>query len=70
MAPLIFIAHLPLIRMTRTEDFSIGGGVLTKLPWAQFDSMTPLLRGPAAFLSSFVKGYLRNCEHDVKLRAE
>ncbi len=32
MAQIIFIAHMPLIRMERADDFSIGGGVLTKLP--------------------------------------
>ncbi|HUR33850.1 MAG TPA: hypothetical protein VM032_08640 [Vicinamibacterales bacterium] len=40
MANIIFIAHLPLIRMTRTDDLSIGGGVLTRLPWAQFDALS------------------------------
>jgi hypothetical protein len=39
MAHLIFIAHLPLIRMTRQEDFELGPGVLTKLPWEQFDGL-------------------------------
>lgn len=38
--PLIFITHLPLIRMTRRKDFNIGGGFMTKLPWSQFDALT------------------------------
>jgi hypothetical protein len=37
---------------------------------SQFDTMNPLLRGPAAFLSSFIKGYLRRCEKEVKLRMD
>ncbi len=36
----------------------------------ELDAMNPSLRGPAAFLSSFVKGYLLRCEGHVKLRAE
>ena len=39
MAQVIFIAHLPLIRMTRQEDFHLGTGLLTKLPWEQFDGI-------------------------------
>lgn len=35
---------------------------------SQFDSMNPLLRGPAAFLSSFTKGFVAHCEQDTKLR--
>ena len=40
MAVLIFIAHLPLLRMERQDDFAIGGGVLTRMPWPQFDALT------------------------------
>lgn len=34
------------------------------------DAINPSLRGPAAFLSSFAKGYLRRCEGDVRLRSD
>ncbi len=40
MADVIFISHIPLIRMERQDDFPIGSGVLTKLPWEQYDSLT------------------------------
>lgn len=40
MAVLVFIAHLPLLRMERQDDFAIGNGVLTKIPWTQFDALT------------------------------
>ena len=40
MAHLIFITHMPLIRMQRDDDFPIAGGFLTKLPWQQFDGLT------------------------------
>jgi hypothetical protein len=36
----------------------------------EIDSMNPSLRGPAAFLSSFVRGYLMRCEGRVKLRSD
>lgn len=39
MAQIIFISHIPLIRMERRDDFPIGSGVLTKLPWEQFDDL-------------------------------
>jgi hypothetical protein len=35
---------------------------------AQLDDLNPSLRGPAAFLGSFVKGYLTRCEGQAKLR--
>ena len=35
----------------------------------ELDAMNPSLRGPAAFLSSFVKGYLLRCEGRVRLRS-
>ena len=34
------------------------------------DTMNPSLRGTAALLSSFAKGYLRRCEGQVRLRNE
>ena len=37
---------------------------------AELDAMNPILRGPAAFLSSFSKGYLRRCEGSVRLRSD
>jgi hypothetical protein len=37
---------------------------------AELDAMNPSLRGPAAFLSSFVKGYLLRCEGRVRLRSD
>jgi hypothetical protein len=36
----------------------------------ELDAMNPSLRGPAAFLSSFVKGYLMRCEGRVRLRSD
>ncbi len=36
----------------------------------ELDAMNPSLRGPAAFLSSFVKGYLRHCEPTLTLRRD
>jgi len=39
VAQIVLIAHLPLLRMVRQEDFPIGGGVLTRLPWEQFDGL-------------------------------
>lgn len=35
---------------------------------SQFESMNPLLRGPAAFLSTFTKGFVAHCEPSTKLR--
>ncbi|MBX3189438.1 MAG: LTA synthase family protein [Labilithrix sp.] len=35
---------------------------------SEFDTMNATLRGPAAFLSSFVKGYLLRCEGEAHLR--
>src|SRR5258706_2864286 len=40
MPHVVFIVHLPLIRMTRQDDFPIDHGVLTKLPWDQFDHLS------------------------------
>lgn len=40
MADIVFIAHMPLLRMVGGEDFPIGGGVLTRVPWDQFDSLS------------------------------
>jgi hypothetical protein len=34
----------------------------------ELDAMNPTLRGPAALLSSFVKGYLLHCENRIRLR--
>jgi len=36
----------------------------------ELDAMNPSLRGPAAFLSSFVRGYLTRCESHVRLRSD
>ncbi len=36
----------------------------------ELEAMNPSLRGPAALLSSFVKGYLLRCEGRVRLRAD
>ena len=34
----------------------------------ELDSLNPSLRGPAAFLASFVKGYLTRCEsHPLRM---
>jgi hypothetical protein len=35
---------------------------------AEMDTLNASLRGPAAFLGSFVKGYLTRCEGQAKLR--
>ena len=35
---------------------------------SELDALNPSLRGPAAFLSSFVKGYLLRCESHTRLR--
>ena len=35
---------------------------------AEFDALNPSLRGPAAFLASFTKGYLGRCESHARLR--
>lgn len=35
---------------------------------SEMDTLNPSLRGPAAFLGSFVKGYLARCENQAKLR--
>jgi hypothetical protein len=37
---------------------------------SQLDDLNPSLRGPAAFLGSFVKGYLLRCESHAKLRSK
>ena len=37
---------------------------------AELDAMNPSLRGPAAVLSSFVKGYLLRCDGRVRLRSD
>jgi hypothetical protein len=34
----------------------------------ELDTLNPSLRGPAAFLASFTKGYLLRCEHQSRLR--
>lgn len=39
-AQAILIAHLPLLRLERNEDLRFGDGLLTKLPWDQFDDLT------------------------------
>jgi len=36
---------------------------------SELEAMNPSLRGPAALLSSFVKGYLLRCEGRVRLRS-
>ena len=36
----------------------------------ELEAMNPSLRGPAAFLSSFVKGYLLRCESRVRMRMD
>ena len=36
---------------------------------SELDTLNPSLRGPAAFLGSFVKGYLARCETQTKLRS-
>jgi len=40
MSQAILISHLPLLRMERAADLPFGDGLLTKLPWEQFDGLT------------------------------
>ncbi len=37
---------------------------------AEFASMNPSLRGPAAVLASFTKGYVRHCEKKARVRMD
>jgi hypothetical protein len=40
MAQIIMLAHIPRLRIEGSEDLAIADGVLTKLPWEQYDDLT------------------------------